>query len=251
MSDVGALRDEIALRHASIDDARRESEAGELSASDFAALESRELAAIARAEATLAGLIASTRQSSNAPIDASAPRRRRRHRRSLLVLALIAFAAAAGTAVFLAAQPRQPGNSDTGGISGTTDQQVARLLSQAEIDQAVGNTIDALVAYNDVLLVRHNNVEALTQSGWLYFSAGSADKDLVAITRGERRLASAVRVAPADPDPRLYYAIAAASTPGSRSLAVDQFRVFLSLRPTAQLLAIARPWLLELGLARA
>ena len=243
MSDVASLRDEIALRQSSIADARSEREAGELTGEQLSELESRELAAIARAEARFKELEAS---SGEAPVRRSV----RRHRRGLLIVAIVAFALAIVAAVVLALQPRQPGSSITGGINGSQDQRVTRLLSQAEIDQAVGNTVDALVAYNEALLIQSNNIEALTQSGWLYFSAGSADKDVAVIRRGEQRLAAAVRAAPSDPDPRLYYAIAAASTPGSRAVAITQFRIFVSLRPTAQLLAIARPWLLELKLAR-
>ena len=66
---------------------------------------------------------------------------------------------------------------------------------------------------------------------------------------GVRRLALAVRVAPTDPSARLYYAIAAASTPGSRAVAVAQMRIFLALRPNAHLMAIACPWLRALGVS--
>jgi cytochrome c-type biogenesis protein CcmH/NrfG len=152
-------------------------------------------------------------------------------------------------AVVLAAQPRQPGNSDTGSISGSVAQQVSRLLSQAEIDQALGNVVNALIAYNEVLALEPRNPEALAQSGWLDFTAGSASKNLDTVRTGVRRLALAVRVAPTDPSARLYYAIAAASTPGSRAVAVAQMRIFLALRPNAHLMAIARPWLRALGVS--
>jgi hypothetical protein len=242
MSDRDALRDEIELRWDSIHDARSELDADEMTAQQFAAIEARELTAIERAQRALDAL-----EASGPP--PRAPRPRRRHRRGLLVVSLVAFTMAMAGAVVLAAQPRQPGSSETGSISGSVAQQVARLLGQAEIDQAIGNDVNALIAYNEVLALEPKNSEALAQSGWLYFTAGSAGHDVGSVRLGVSRLARAVRLAPTDPSARLYYAIAAASTPGSRAVAIAQMRIFLALHPSAHLLAIARPWLRSLGLS--
>jgi hypothetical protein len=241
VSDRDALRDEIELRWDSIHDAKSERDAGEMTPQQFAAIEASELAAIERAQRALEAMAAATPSSSG-------PKRPRRRRRSLLVVSLVALTVAMAGAVVLAAQPRQPGNSDTGSISGSVAQQVSRLLSQAEIDQAIGNEVNALIAYNEVLALEPRNSEALAQSGWLDFTAGSAARDLATVRTGVARLARAVKVAPGDPAARLYYAIAAASTPGSRAVAVAQMRVFLALHPSAHLMAIARPWLRVLGL---
>jgi tetratricopeptide (TPR) repeat protein len=242
MSDVASLRDEIALRHASIDDARRELDDGELTAEAFAAVADREGAAIARAEGRLAEIEALHDRPE--PADAS----RRRHRRWLLVSSLVAFAVAVAGVLVLALGPRQPGSQITGGVGGSAGQRVARDLAQAEIDQFIGRDVDALAAYNAALAIDPANDEALTQSGWLYFSAGSSAHDLSAVRSGEQRLSQAAAAYPTDPNPRLYLGIAAASTPGSRAVAVQQFQIFLRLRPDARLRALARPWLKELGL---
>jgi tetratricopeptide (TPR) repeat protein len=238
-----ALRDEIALREASIADARAEFDAGELGEAALAALEARERAAIERCRQALAAADAS----SGSP--AAVVPKARAHRRRYLLIALGCFVAAAAVVLVAQIAPRQPGSSITGGITTATAQRVERLLAQAEIDQSAGNPTDALVAYDQVLALDSRNVEALTQSGWLSFSAGSADTDLALVRLGETRVARAVAISPRDPGARLYYAIIAASTPGHRRLALRQFRVFLRLHPSTTLRAVARPWLVRLGLS--
>jgi hypothetical protein len=250
MSETATLlRDEIVLRRASINDARREFEDGELSSDQFASLQQRELAAISRCEAQIAELGVDA-PSALGPVRDSAGRRpARKHRRRYLTVALVSFAAAAMVLVVNAVVPRQPGASDTGGISTSQAQRIHILLSQGEVDEAVGNTTNALVAFNQVLSLQKKNVEALTQSGWLYFSAGSAARNLSIITLGEHRVALAVATYPNDPDPLLYYAIIAASTPDKQALARQKFKKFLTLHPSASDRAIARPWLLRLGVS--
>ena len=87
-----------------------------------------------------------------------------------------------------------------------------------------------------------------TQSGWLDFSAGSSDRDAALTTLGVKYLREAVTLAPRNPAPRLYYAIVADSTPGNRALAKGQFEVFLALKPSLGQMAIAKPFLKQLGL---
>lgn len=235
------LRDEIALREASIADARRELADGEMTEEHFAALEARERAAIARCEEALREVGPDT----TAPV-APGPRR---HRRGLLYAAFVCFGIAVVGALVAALALRQPGDSVTGGVSLSTAQRVSAYLAEGEIDQATNDDTAALAAYASALSLDPTNVEALTQSGWLEFTAGSAAGDVAAVRLGEQRIEKAVDAVPTDPAPRLYYAIVVASTPGQRSLAVREFRLFLSLKPTSTELATARPWLEELGLA--
>lgn len=242
MSTPQSLRDEIALREASIRDAREEFEAGELTSDQLNALVQREQAALDQLTAKLT-------EAESAPTSVPAPRTPRRRRKSLLVVAIVCFVLAAAASIVFALAPRQPGNSDTGSVAGTTSQKVAAYLAEAEADQGLGDTTSALSAYRNALALDANNVEALTQTGWLEFSAGSAARDVQAVANGLSALRRAITVAPGDPDPRLYYAIAAASTPGSRSVAIAQMKVFLQLHPNASELAVAHPWLVQLGLA--
>ena len=229
------LRDEIALREASISDARREVAAGELSADDAAVIEARDGAALASAKRALATLTPTTVAT-------------RRRRRGLLVGALGCFTAAVVVLLWASLAPRQPGNSITGSVSLARAQRVTQLLDEAQVDVAYANAVAALSAYRQVLSLDPHNVAALTQTGWLEFSAGSSSTIPALVALGVRALRTAIADAPRDPAPRLYYAIVAYSTPGNRALAVKEFRVFLGLNPSRAQLAIARPLLQQLGL---
>ena len=244
MSEVAErLADEIALREASLADARREHDAGELSEREFARIAARESAGLARARRDLAAL-ADERE----PGADGAAKPTRVHRRRWLAVALVAFAGAIGVVLWSAVGPRQAGNSITGSITLGHAQQIQQLLTEAEADVANGDPVTALAAYEQVLGLDAHNVVALTQAGWLEVTAGSSGHDPLLVTLGERYLARAVAVAPRDPAPRLYEAIVADSIRGDAPLARREFRVFLSLSPSPGQLAIARPFLVALGL---
>ena len=231
-------RDEIALREASLADATRERARGELSAEGFAQIETRERAALERARAALATVV-----------DVPQVRRARRRRGRWLVVAFTAFALAAAVLLWASISPRQAGNSITGSVTLNSTQKVTALLGEAEADVANGDVVAALSAYQQVLALRANNVVALTQSGWLDFSAGSADHKLALVSLGERTLERALALAPRNPATRLYYAIVAASTPGEGALAKREFTIFLTLHPSVGQLAVAQPFLEQLKLA--
>jgi cytochrome c-type biogenesis protein CcmH/NrfG len=135
--------------------------------------------------------------------------------------------------------PRQAGNSITGSLQLGRAQKIQQLLGEAQADIANGNVVAALAAYRQVLAIDATNVQALTQSGWLDFSAGSSDRDAALTTLGVKYLREAVTLAPRNPAPRLYYAIVAAK---------GQFEVFLALKPSLGQMAIAKPFLKQLGL---
>jgi tetratricopeptide (TPR) repeat protein len=237
--DESLLRGEIELREASLADAQREVDAGELSAASFATISSRERAAINSAQEKLAVLSRSTP-------DARKSGRRRRGR--LLVVASLCFAVALGLLLWSSLGPRQAGNSITGSPSLGHAQEIQQLLIQAQADIANGNVVTALSAYEQVLKLDNSNVQALTQTGWLDFSAGSSDQDVTAINLGIKDLRRAVALAPSNPAPRLYYAIVADSTPGNQKLAKKEFEIFLALKPSPAQLLVAAPLLKKLGL---
>ena len=215
-----SLRDEIALREASIRDAERELNAGELAKDRFESIVQRERAAIAALHVELASV---------APEPARTPRRRRK---VLLVVAVVCFALALGALLRAAISPRQAGNSITGSVSLGHAQQIQQLLTEAEADTANNHVLAALYAYERVLALDPNNVAALTQAGWLDFSAGSSDKNPATVKVGVTYLQHAIALAPRNPAPRLYYAIVADSTPGNQAVAKAQFREFLRLHPS-------------------
>jgi tetratricopeptide (TPR) repeat protein len=233
------VRDEMTLRQASLDDARREVLAGELSEAEFLTIERREEAALERAGHDLEALLANT------STQVSRPRVRRTR---WLVIGVVCFALALGVLLWSALAPRQAGNSITGSIALSNAQKVQQYLTEAEADVANGNVATALDAYQNVLGLDPKNVQALTQVGWLDFSAGSSDQDLAIMKVGVNDLRQAILLAPRNPAPRLYYAIVADSTPGNEAVAKAQFEEFLALKPSAGQLAIARPFLKKLGL---
>ncbi len=237
--DAAQLHDEIRLREASLRDASRERNAGELSSDQFEAIERREGAALESARNELGALMAS--------VDATNVRARTRRVR-WLVLALVCFAIVVTYALLSATSPRQAGNPGDGGIALTRAQTIDRLLTQAEVDVANGQDVTALNAYAKVLTLDPKNVTALTQSGWLDFTAGSAAKKASVVEVGIRELAKAIAVAPRQSAPRLYFAIVADSTPGNQRVAKTEFEEFLKLKPSVGQMAIARPFLKKLGL---
>ena len=237
--DAAQLHDEIRLREASLRDASRELDAGELSLDQFEAIERREGAALESARNELNALMVS--------VDATHVRTRTRRVR-WLVLALVCFAIVVTYALLSATSPRQAGNSADGGISLTRAQTIDRLLTQAEADVANNQDVTALNAYAKVLALDPKNVTALTQSGWLDFTAGSAAKKASVVEVGIRELERAIAVAPRQSAPRLYFAIVADSTPGNQHVAKTEFEEFLKLKPSVGQMAIARPFLKKLGL---
>ncbi|HEY5267359.1 MAG TPA: hypothetical protein VIJ40_11155 [Acidimicrobiales bacterium] len=232
------LRDEIALREASLADAVKELASGELSESEAAAIERRERAALEKAHVALLALGSTATKSKTV----------RRRRRWLLLSALGCFFVAAIILLWSSLSPRQAGNSITGNVSLGQAQQVTQLLTEGEADVANGNVVAALSAYQQVLVLRPKNVLALTETGWLDFSAGSSSTNPALVTLGVADLRKAITYGPRDAAPRLYYAIVADSTPGNTALAKKEFRVFLALNPSRGQLTIARPFLKALGL---
>ncbi len=239
MRDVAQLHDEIRLREASLHDASREHAAGELSAEQLEAIQHREGAALESARNELGALMVS--------VDATRDRARTRRVR-WLVLALVCFAVVVTYLLWSATSPRQAGNSGDGGITLTRAQTIDRLLTQAEVDVANKQDVTALNAYARVLTLDPKNVTALTQSGWLDFTAGSAAKKASVVEVGIRELEKAIAVAPRQSAPRLYFAIVADSTPGNQNVAKTEFEEFLKLKPSVGQMAIARPFLIKLGL---
>lgn len=238
--DANQLRDEIALREASICDARGERNSGELSDEQFTLIRDRESSALERARAELVRV-------ERAPL-ALARSRPRIRRRRWLILAVLCFSVVISAVLVGALSPRQAGNSGTGSLSLSSGQQVQRLLTQAEADVANGDLTAALSAYQQVLALSSGNVAALTESGWLDFSAGSAARNATLVKVGVKDLEKAITLAPRSAAARLYFAIVADATPGNQRVARTEFEEFLRLRPSKGQMAIATPFLRRLGL---
>jgi hypothetical protein len=237
--DSAQLRDEIRLREASLRDAGRERDAGELTTDQFDDIERREGAALERARNELGELMVR--------VDTASARRRTRRTR-WLVVAAVCFAIVLLYTLFSSTSPRQAGNSGDGGITLTRTQEIDRLLTEAEVDVANKQDTTALSAYAKVLNLEPKNVTALTQTGWLDFTAGSTAHKASVVEYGIKELEKAIAVAPRQTAPRLYFAIVADSTPGNQRVAKNEFEEFLKLGPSNGQLAIARPFLANLGI---
>jgi cytochrome c-type biogenesis protein CcmH/NrfG len=233
------IADEIALRQASLEDINREVAAGELSAEEAQALIARDRAAIA----ALRG--------EQAAVPAQRTRRVRRRRKVFLLAGLIAFFLASAAGLLLSLSARQQGASISGSISLSQQQEITQQLGNAEVDLAQNHVVSALAAYATVLRLDPHNATALIETGWLDFSAGSAAKDHVLVTKGIAVLREGVEASPKNPAGHMYYGIVADSLAGGHAVAVEQFREFLALRYSVTQLALAKPYLVRLGLAKA
>ncbi|HTT58907.1 MAG TPA: hypothetical protein VMF33_02565, partial [Acidimicrobiales bacterium] len=220
----------------SLADAQRELAAGELTPLQAATIEAREELALSRLRQELSNL--------STPSAARNPHRRT----SLLVLAIICVLVVVVVVIYSSLSLRQSGGQITGNVSLSGAQQVTQDLNDAQSDVADGNVSAALQAYQNVLALSPKNVAALTETGWLDFSAGSSATNPTLVSIGVRDLREAITYGPQDPAPRLYYAIVADSTPGNKALAKTEFKLFLDLHPSSAQLAVARPFLLALKL---
>jgi cytochrome c-type biogenesis protein CcmH/NrfG len=232
------LRDELLLRQASLEDARRELEAGELTPIQAATIEAREELALMRIRRELDDLASGS----------GAKRQGRQRRTSLLVVGLVCLLTVLVIVLWHSLSLRQAGSQDTGSITLSRSQEVTQYLTAAQQDIASANVSAALQAYEYVLELAPTNVEALTETGWLDFSAGSSAVNPSLVSIGETDLTDAIRYGPKNAAARLYYAMAADSTPGNQKVAKAQFTVFLALHPSPAQLEVARKDLLALGL---
>lgn len=232
------LRDEIVLREASLADARRELAAGELSVLEAASIEAREELALRRAREELETLG-----------EDGGRRSGRRRRRSLLWIGLGAFVIVIVIVLASSIELRQANTSITGSVSLGTQQEVSQYLNEAQSDVADGNVTAALSAYQEVLALSPKNATALTELGWLDFSAGSTNTNPALVSLGIKDLAKAIKDAPRNAAARLYYAIAAYSIPHNEAVAKSEFDVFLALHPSKAQLTLAAPILKLLGMS--
>jgi tetratricopeptide (TPR) repeat protein len=240
-----ALQDEIALRRASLEDAARELASGELGTDAYDELVVRETKALSRLEAALEALGPEHDVATESSVVQRSPRRRSPRR---LVIALVCFALATVGLVWINVSLRQAGTSQTGSVQVSGAQAITQLLLEGEGDLAQGNDVAALAAYQSVLAKQPNNVAALTEAGWLDFSAGSAAHDASVVRLAVASLRRAVEVAPNQAAPHLYYGIVAAATPHNGATAKKQFEEFLADHPSIGQLAVAKSYLGHFGL---
>jgi cytochrome c-type biogenesis protein CcmH len=178
-----------------------------------------------------------------APATGAGSRRRSRSRRSWWFLggAVAAFGAALVVAVVMFASSRQPGQSATGSVAQSQQQQIAEALAQAATYENNGQLGQAADLYQSVLAKHPDNEVATAQLGWLEFETGQQGKSASLIADGRAKLNKAVQLNPSDYAARLYFGTLLLQQDGDATGAVDQYRQFLSDSPPASLVNQAAP----------
>ncbi len=170
-----------------------------------------------------------------------AGRRRPRRQRILLGGAVTAFAAAAALGVSLVATHRLPGQTVSGSISLSRQQQLVEQLDQAATEENAGHYALATQLYQKVLVADPSNEVALAQLGWLEYETGVAGSDPSLAASGQAKLERAVSLVPADYAAHLYLGTVLAARRGEAKAAVAQFGDFLADHPPASVVAEAAP----------
>ncbi len=256
----------------SLADADAEYLAGDLSDKDYLALRQRDLARLTALESPAASVAPVPAGAEAQPSSASrsvavddrkgdraegaqwpgttppaaagdGPRRRIRSRRSWWFLggAVAAFGAALVVAVVMFASGRQPGQSATGSVAQSQQQQVAEDLAQAATYENNGQLGQAADLYQSVLARHPDNEVATAQLGWLEVETGQQGKSASLIADGRAKLNKAVQLNPGDYAARLYLGTLLLQQDGNATGAVDQYRQFLADSPPASLVDQAAP----------
>jgi tetratricopeptide (TPR) repeat protein len=170
-------------------------------------------------------------------------RRRIRSRRSWWFLggAVAAFGAALVVAVVMFASSRQPGQSATGSVAQSQQQQIAEDLAQAATYENNGQLGQAADLYQSVLAQHPDNEVATAQLGWLEVETGQQGKSASLIADGRAKLNRAVQLNPSDYAARLYLGTLLLQQDGDATGAVVQYRQFLADTPPASLVNQAAP----------
>jgi hypothetical protein len=251
------LSDEQDFLRRSLDDARREHDAGDLSDEDYDVLVARDAARLNEVEAELAALgpepaeqsDADARRPASSGAEASGaeavPRPPMATWRKvgigasclLIVLGIVIL-------VVHYVQDRQPGQASSGGISVSQAQQIEQQLAQAASLASAGgakNDQAALVLYNGVLSTDPSNPAALGGAGWLMWNLGTASHVAGYIEDGRSEVTRAVRVAPTYYQAHLYLGLILANEDHNNAAAVVQFDAFLADNPPAGELPVVAP----------
>ncbi|HSZ37923.1 MAG TPA: hypothetical protein VK773_12595 [Acidimicrobiales bacterium] len=251
------LADEQDFLRRSLDDARREHEAGDLSDDDYDVLVARDAARLADVEAALAALAAvepepaeadgrgaASRQSEASDADGATGPPMALWRKVGIVASCLLIVVGVVILVVHFVQARQPGQASSGSISVPQAQQIEQQLSQAASLASGGgakNEQAALILYNDVLSNDPSNPAALAGAGWLMWNLGTASHVASYTVDGRSEVTRAVRVSPTYYQAHLYLGLILANEDHDNAAAVVQFDEFLADDPPADELPAVAP----------
>lgn len=248
------LEDEREVLLASLRDLEREHRAGDISDDDYVLLRDRYTAraasvlrAIEKQElaqdspsledgdepVTPPALSASNQQEEKPKQKTRSIRHSRKRVAIVLAAGLVALIALSLVLVVQGTSSRLPGETVSGSVSLSGQQQLQRSLTQAETLESQGNASEALEIYRQVLSRDPNQTEALAETGWLEFEAGVEAKNSKLLSQGQEEEQKAEHSDPSAFTPHLYL--------GSMYLvendaadSVAQYRLFLADDPPAQ-----------------
>jgi hypothetical protein len=255
------LTDEQDFLRRSLDDARREREAGDLSDEDYAVLVTRDSARLAEVEAELAALgtepagpsepegkrdASSVTEPSEGDAGADPAARPPMALWRKVGIGVSCLFIAAGVVILVVhfVQARQPGQASSGGITVSQAQLIEQQLAQAASLASAGgakNDQAALVLYNDVLSTDPSNPSALAGAGWLMWNLGTASHVAAYTVDGRSEVKRAVRVAPTYYQGHLYLGLILANQDHNNAAAVVQFDEFLADNPPSDELPVIAP----------
>lgn len=172
--------------------------------------------------------------------------RRSRRQRFLLGGAVTALGAAVVLAVVLIAVPRLPGQTETGNVTLSQQQEVAQKLAQAAASEDAGQFGQAAQLYNQILSQDPHQAQATAQLGWLDYQVGSSGKSATLTAEGRKLVESAVQLDPQDFAGHLYLGTILLQQDHDAVGAVAQYQQFLAAtnpQPGASVIKQAAPYI--------
>jgi hypothetical protein len=219
MTERDALRDEIALRQRSLDDARAEHANGELDDDALAAIERREAPLLAAAEARWVTLEDETQ--TPAPVEsAERPKGEPPNRSRLLLAGFVASVAV--IAVVLTLAIADPFGSARAVPKLSPRARVIVLDAVAEIKLAQGHTLQSMTAFDAAARLDPHNAEAIVESAWLHYEYALKTHDPKGAASAAAALARTTRIVPNYAAAHLYDGIVLYQHDHNRTAALAQ-----------------------------
>lgn len=159
-----------------------------------------------------------------------------------IVSALVVVLGVSVVLVTRVTSSRLPGQTVTGSLSLSRQQQIQRTLTQAQVLEAKGDAAQALELYDQVLQRDPTQEVALAESGWLEFEAGTQAKDAALLSRGQDDEQKAEAAHPSAFAPHLYLG-SMLLVEGDLGGSVAQFRLFLADGPPSSVVSSAKPFI--------
>jgi cytochrome c-type biogenesis protein CcmH len=161
------------------------------------------------------------------------PRPRSRRQRWLLGGGVSALGVAAVLVVALFATNRLPGQTVTGSINVTSQQQVTQSLDEAAAYENLGQLAQATQLYQSVLDADPNQEVAMAQLGWIEYQTGQSSRNTSLMNQGRAKLERAVQLKPGDYAAHLYLGSVLIGLDDNAAGAVAQYQQFLADNPPA------------------